>query len=331
MDSLFQLLLASRPDPLAVLETTAYVVQDARFVKIQMDEIKRAADILVKEQLDAPAWNDAYHFSDGTERTVNYLFWLDALNFCFWGQPRWSVEYHGIWLDGYWALAAALKRAAEEKPNTLEADFWARISPQELQHILRGRSQIPMFADRWKNTRELGAVLCEHWSAKATNLVAAAQADAPRLARLIADNLSSFRDIAIYQGREVRLFKRAQILVGDLWGAFRGKDWGKLDKVDQLTAFADYKLPQILRAWQVLRYAPDLARRIDGKVQLAAGSPEEVEIRAATLWAVEFLRQELAVRGRALWSIQVDWILWHASQERSPALLPYHRVRTVYY
>jgi hypothetical protein len=331
MESPFDKILASRPDPLDVLKTTAYVVQHARRVGIHFGSIKRAADALAQKRVEPPTWNYDYHFFDGTARTVNYLFLLDAFNFCFWGKPRWRVEYKGKRLDGYWALAASLKRAAEASPYILDADFLAHISPQELADILRGSGKIPLFAERWRNVRELGTVLCHRWNGSAARLVESAQGDAARLAQMGADNFASFNDIAIYENREVRFFKRAQIVVTDIWGAFGGKQWGAFKNIEHLTAFADYKLPQILRAWGILRYAPSLARKVDAQVELAAGSAEEIEIRAATLWAVEFLREELAARERALWSIQVDWILWEASQTKRAGMKPYHRVRTIYY
>jgi hypothetical protein len=324
-------ILATRADPLEVLKTTAFVVAHARWVHIHHDAIERAADTLVETRIEPPAWNYAYHFFDGTARTVNYLFLLDALNFCFWGTPRWSITYRGKRLDGYWALAAALKRALEREPHFADADFLARLSPRDLARVLRGNVLIPLFTERWRNARELGTILREHWGGSAIAFVADARGDAPRLAQMIADNFSSFNDVAVYENREVRFFKRAQILVADLWGAFGGKAWGAFERLDTLTAFADYKLPQILRAWGILRYAPSLARRVDAQIELAAGSPEEIEIRAATLWAVEFLRDALARRRRKLWSIHLDWILWQASQTRATGIKPYHRVRTVFY
>ena len=312
--NLFKKILSTRPDPLDVLKTTAFVVKYARHVKIDQDSIKRAADALAEKRVAPPAWNYGYHFFDGTERTVNYLFLLDALNFCFWGKPKWGIIYHSKKLDGYWALAAALKCAIEKHSRFADAESWARLSPKELADILRGNTTIPLFTERWRNIRELGAVLREHWGGSAATFVTDAHRDAPRLAQMIAENLASFNDVAVYDNREVRFFKR---------GAF--------DNIETLTAFADYKLPQILRAWGILRYVPTLARKVDAQIELAAGSAAEIEIRAATLWAVEFLRDALARRGRKLWSIQVDWILWEASQARFEGMKPYHRVRTIFY
>lgn len=348
MESLLSDILASRPDPLDVLRTTALVVKNARQVHIDLDAIKRAADALVEQQTDPPPWNYEYHYYDGTARTVNYLFLLDALNFSFWGRPRWNIEHNGHTLDGYWALAAALKRGAEENPDLLKADYLARISPQDLKDVLAGRGQIPLFEARWKNARELGTVLRDHWEGEAVRLIRAAHNDAGRLAQLVADNFASFNDITTYGNREVRLFKRAQIVVADIWGSFGGRESlasdprgqgtrsgagasFKIKNIETLTAFADYKLPQILRAWGALQYTPQLERRIDQEMPLEASSPEEVEIRSATLWAVEFLRHELSERGKRLWSVQVDWILWEASQNLLPGMKPYHRVRSIYY
>src|SRR5207247_2554843 len=140
-----------------------------------------------------------------------------------------------------------------------------------------------------------------------------------------------FADSSIYRGKPVHFFKRAQILVADLYGSFGGHLWGEFRNLDSLTAFADYKLPQILRAWGILKYEPALARLIDRRVELPRDSEQEVEIRAATLWAVELLRAGIAERGEMLWSLHLDWLLWQASQSSFRGMRPYHRVRTIYY
>lgn len=331
MPNLYRHILTTRADPLGVLTTTDYVVRHARWVRINHDAIEYAADALAAPRAQPPAWNQTYHFFDGGERTVNYVFLLDTLNFCFWGQPKWGITYRGQPLDGYWALAAALKRALENVPHFANAEFLARLEPRDLARVLRGNTTIPLFTERWRSVRELGTILSEHWGGHATTFVTEARGNAPRLAQMLADNFASFNDVAVYENREVRFFKRAQILVADLWGAFGGTAWGAFEQLDTLTAFADYKLPQILRAWNILRYAPTLARKVDAQIELAAGSPEEIEIRAATLWAVELLREALAQRGRQLWSVHLDWILWQASQARWAGMKPYHRVRTIFY
>jgi hypothetical protein len=206
----------------------------------------------------------------------------------------------------------------------------ADIAAEDFARLLRGENEIPMLTERWHNVQELGRVLRDRYSGSAARLVEQADHDAARLAHLIVENLASFNDTTLYRSHGVNLFKRAQILVADLYGAFRGEAWGRFDNLAVLTSFADYKLPQILRAWGILKYERKLARRVDGRIEIEKDSPEEVEIRASMLWGVELLREAVSARGQALTSVQMDWYLWEASQNL-PEARPYHRVRTIYY
>lgn len=326
-----KLVQESRADPVQILATTARVLPRAQFVTLDLRRINTVARILSLRPIPVPAWNFEYHFFDGAARTVTYIFLLDALNFSFWGEPKWRVQYVRGDLDGYWALAAALKRAAERDASFLDANNLAAISPEALARVLRGSVEIPMFLERWRNAQELGRVLRERFGGSAARVVEQANGDAGQLARLVAENFSSFNDTTLYNGHAVNFFKRAQILAGDLHGSFRGEKWGAFHNLQDLTAFADYKLPQLLRAWGILHYTPTLARRVDRKIPLAKDSPAEIEIRAATLWAVELLRDALAQHDRALNSVQMDWFLWQSSQSNIKGMKPYHRVRTIYY
>ena len=317
-------------DPLGVRASAEHVVQQARSVSINTDALA-ALSLQFERQLRVPEWNRRYHFGDGTPRTANYILLLDALNFSFWGEPHWTIEYDGTTLDGYWALAAGLKRAIEAGIDLTAAEQLATLDAAELGRILSGTGTIPMLEERAYNAREVGQVLSREFGGQCAHLVEAAQFDARHLVALIAMHFSSFRDEFDYHGERVRFYKRAQIAAADLYGAFAGAQWGGLANLDALTCFADYKLPQILRRFGALKYAPDLAERVDRKVEIPSGSDEEIEIRAATIAAVERLRSLLAERGHALNSVQIDWALWDAAQGAPPDGKPYHRTRTIYY
>lgn len=324
-------ILESRADPLHVLSTTSEVIKRASFVKVNPVRAQTVAQVLALRPVPVPAWNYQHHFFDDSERTVTYIFLLDALNFSFWGEPKWRVHHIRGDVDGYWALAVSLKRAVQRDPTLLDADVLANLQPRELAHILRGNVEIPMLIERWRNVQELGRVLRDHFGGSAARLVEQANGDAAALARLVADNISSFADTTVYNNQQVNFFKRAQILAGDLYGSFGGKRWGAFKNLQDLTAFADYKLPQILRAWGILKYSDVLARRVDSKKPLAKDGPEEIEIRAAMLWGVELLRHALSALGHELNSVQTDWFLWESSQTKIQGMKPYHRVRTIYY
>jgi hypothetical protein len=143
--------------------------------------------------------------------------------------------------------------------------------------------------------------------------------------------LPSFRDTAPWNGHEIRFYKRAQILVADIFGAFDGKGPGAFHDLQTLTAFADYKVPQVLRQHGILRYDPALAARIANYQLIPPDSDEEIEIRAATIWGVELLRQALAQRGRELPAYAIDWSLWQSGQSLQASSEPYHRTLTVFY
>lgn len=280
-----------------------------------------------------PQWDTRYHFYDGTERTVNWLLLLDALNFCFWSekdQPRWTIDYQGQTLNGYWAEAAALKRAVEEGLPLWDATFLSTISAETMAHIFRGQQTIPLFEQRITNTREVGRVLLEHYAGQFSHAIEQARGSAPALASLLANIFPSFNDVTTYRHHSVHFLKRAQICVADLHLAFAGQQWGMFTDINKLTAFADYKLPQILRYNKVWEYDAELARRIDNQTLIAAESEEEIEIRAATIWACELLRQAMQRRGRQMTTADIDQRLWLLAQE-ADAMQPYHRTRTVYY
>lgn len=69
-------------------------------------------------------------------------------------------------------------------------------------------------------------------------LIEKAKGSAGRLVNLLAKHFPSFRDETRFDGRKVRLMKRAQIFVADVWAAFNGTGYGSFEDLDHLTMFA---------------------------------------------------------------------------------------------
>ncbi|HEX3270479.1 MAG TPA: queuosine salvage family protein [Ktedonobacterales bacterium] len=324
-------------DRLGVLTGTARVVRETSLVHLDLDAIEQLAARWASESWPENSAFPEMHYFDGTERTLNWLLLLDALNFCFWafpGQERWRVEWRGETLDGYNALAASLSRAMEDGQPLYDAAYLAALDEATLATILRlapGATPIPLFAERLANAREVGRVLLERYDSQFANALDAARRDAVSLALLLARDFSSFTDVAIWNGHPVPFLKRAQICVADVYTAFGGAGLGAITGLDQLTAFADYKLPQLLRYQGVMVYAPELAAQVDAYQEIAVGSAPEVEIRAATIWAVELIRRALAERNLIRSASELDYRLWSESQAPTPDMRPYHRTRTIYY
>lgn len=338
------------PDPLHVLRSTAAVMASATDVAIDMNAVKTLADTLIDHGA-APEWDAPLHYRatgpDADDRTAMWLLVLDVLNFCFWGQGsdpsiRWRVEWQGTLADGYMALVAALRRGVQERQELLRPSWLAHVDPADVAHLLRpaqGHPAIPLFDHRVHNLRELGrGLLALESETPASTLITAASGSAIAFVREVVRRFPSFNDVATWSrsstglpGGEVRFYKRAQILAGDIAGGLEGSPLGEFYDLDQLTAFADYKVPQVLRQLGILQYSDPLASRIAARKHLPAGSTQEIEIRAATIWGCELLRQALVRHGRIVAAHELDWMLWEQGQSLPKHTAPYHLTPTIFY
>lgn len=324
-------------DPLGVLTSTAPAAQGATHVRIDPEAVQAFARGY--RERPAPVHSeDALHCTFlPPRRFCNTLLVLEALNFCFWdAEPRWRVTYRGATHDGYWALAAALHRAVSEDGVPLwDARQLARMDAGQLGHLLRGEGRPPPLLEiRAAHLREAGEVLLARWEGEFANLIAGCDGDAIALVQRIAGEFASFRDESAWRGVPVRFFKRAQICAADLARMLPGDALGRLRRLEQLTAFADYKVPQVMRKAGILVLSDELAERIDRGGELAPGSEEEVELRAATIWGCEWIVRALArdtpSGSPAPTAAEVDYLLWSAGQDKR-GLPPYHRTRSIYY
>jgi len=317
-----------------VLESSRKVVEKSCHVRINEEASGRFCREMLSKGLEVPPWEERYHFRGGDEETIAYFLVLDSLNFCFWPAPhkeKWAIPFESGWVSGYDALALSLKRAFQTGTPLADPRYLVSLSLEALKAILGGRGDLQLLKPRLEILRELGRVLMEKFDGKAFKIVRSAHGSAVALMRRLAESLSSFRDVAEYQGRKVYFYKRAQILAADLHGAYGGESWGHFTDMGELTAFADYKLPQVLRHAGILHYEKQLGEKVDQKVALEAGGVEEVEIRANTIVAVERIRQELARLGKNLRAFEIDWILWNLGQEEGFKERPYHRTITIFY
>lgn len=325
-------------DRLGVLTATARVMREARLVHIDRAAVEALAARWAGAEWPAVmATLSDLHQPGSTEQAPNWVMLLDALNFCFWGAPdgpRWRVTWRGVTHDGYNALAASLSRAVEDGLPVSDAEWLAGLDGATLADVLRpdeGFPPIPLFAERLNNAREVGRVLRGRYDGRFANVVEDAKYDAVALEVAVERDFSSFADIAEWRGYPVPFLKRAQILIADLRAITGGVGVGAIRGMEWLTAFADYKLPQRLRALGALVYEEELARTVDSYTLIPAGSEPEIEIRAATVWAVEALRRALARHGVKRMAWELDERLWVESQARLPDEQPYHRTRTIYY
>jgi YHS domain-containing protein len=336
-----------------VLKSTLYVIERAKSVKINCEKIKELAEKWVKGKMEIPSRPAEDILDTDDERIIlDYLIILDTINFCFWSpfakasedrpsfseasegraiqKEKWNIEYKGKRYDGYFAMSLALKRFFEKNPEKANIEYFSKISFKDFCYILKGKGDLQFLKERWRGVKLVSKVLSRKYNGDSRKFVKSAKDKFSILVPKIYKELPTFDDIAEYGGKKIYLLKRAQILACDICFAFGNKEIGHFVDLDYLTVMPDYKLPQILFHWGVLSYSYELAGKVNNKVLIPVGSEEEVEIRAATVWAVEYLKEELAVLGRNFHSYELDWILWAESQKEKMQN-NYHLTKSIYY
>ncbi|KXS97841.1 hypothetical protein AC578_7631 [Pseudocercospora eumusae] len=168
-------------------------------------------------------------------------------------------------------------------------------------------------------------------------LVQKSERSAGKLVNLLAHHFPCFRDETRFEGRRVRLLKRAQILVADLWAALNRSGLGEFHDIGHLTMFADYRVPQSLHSLGVLMYSPPLEYRIRDLRAIESGHAWEVQLRGCSIWAVELIRREIVRRHGEATSINavlIDFFLYDLAKEGERIgqhAIPHHRTRSIWY
>lgn len=317
-----------------VLQSTQAVMQTSSHVKINEvaleNEISAHADRYTEKALKemAPSWEQDYHYlnKEDSEATATAILVLDALNFCFW--PLEGYEYAD--------LASGLKKAFTKDKSLLQAENLAKVDSKTLKSWLQRNNskeeEIPLLSERVRLVNEIGISLLEHFGGKTTNLISACNYSASKLVALVTATFPGFRDHAIYNGSQVFFYKRAQIFVGDLWGAFQGTGLGRFDDIEEITCFADYRVPQILQSLNILEYSDDLNSMIKNHQVIPTGLEMEIQLRAATVQAVDRMAKHIrSTTNNNIPSIKLDWILWERGERLLATLPPHHRCLTIYY
>lgn len=321
-------------DPLKVLSSTKPIVENLEYITINENNLGIISDIILKK-LNKGLDSGDMHFGEtgNFEDDIQLIFLEDVVNFCFWeekNKPKWKVEYpkENVTTGGWYSLTKCFQRAIFEKIPLLDAEYLINLDLKKAEEIFRGVNgiQIPLLEKRLENLKEAGKVLLGKYKGKFINALEEANFDAIKLVKLLRHDFPSFNDLTNWKGQEIYFLKRAQICAQDF--SYFEKQYKKLKikSVELLTAFADYKIPQMLRKYSVISYKKELGEKIDNYVLIPAGSQEEIEIRSVTIWCIELIRQRL----KKFTASEIDNALWLISQDQAN-VKPYHRTYTIYY
>ena len=311
----------------------AWVMGNADYIKIDEPRIESyTADLLKKYPLITKLDENHHFWSHAApEETAAYVIALDSVNF---GSAYFKVAQScGIDLE-YNQIAGALKNAFAA--NRLNVPMkWAYATPHECHEVFgipHGKHERldELMARFASHLHETGRRIIADHGGSVMGLLASAGNSAANLVNIIGA-WPTFRDVTTYKGREVAIYKRAQILAADIYLGLQDQSPAAFHDMDVLTIFADNMVPHVLRHDGVLRYAPALAEKIDSGVMIESGSAEETEIRMAGIHAVELMKNAAAREGSRVTSVNLDHILWNRGYEAGIYAHPTHRTWSVWY
>ncbi len=282
-----------------ILSTIEPVVASARHVRVHDERVEAVAQWMAYETLPWPDFRFPM-IPDGNDAdTMDFNFLTASTNFAFTDFEKhiiFTTELEGAELSDSDAMMACLKRAYDRGTPILEGSYLQTVTRAELEKIFRGNIEMPMLDERAAIFREIGSALEKNYGGRFHEFLRKGpQKTAAALERLI-ETFPSFRDESVYRGARVAFQKRAQLLLWQLHARFRASGYFALEDPEQLTIFADYILPVALRRLGILSYSDALERAINARHLIPRDSEEEIEIRAASIWACHLLTRAINAR-----------------------------------
>lgn len=297
------------PLPDAIRAAAASVAARARSVRIVEDAIEPYAATLPAESPPAPDLEGA-----SLEERAAFSLTLNAINF---GSGWFPTLRKAPGMSGFRTVEAGLRAHGPWSAGALAAMTREEIAEavgQDPGHELMGHFAVHL--------RALGERVRDGHGGSFLALARSGDGSAVALVERLA-GWPTWRDVSTYDGAEVPFYKRAQIAAADL--ALAGI--APAGDLAELTLFADNLVPHVLRVDGVLAVDPRLVARIESGQRLEHDSPEEVELRACALHAVELL---VAAHGGTT-ATAVDNALWNRGAEPRYKAIPRHRARTTDY
>ncbi|XP_075464793.1 queuosine 5'-phosphate N-glycosylase/hydrolase isoform X1 [Ascaphus truei] len=338
--------------PLSPREAGKFITENSKDVFVEVEGARALAEKLFekvsRKEITLAGWKSLHELNPqgSDEDAVNWVFFADTLNFSFWSESeerKYLVKYNGKEYSGYWSFCAAINRALDDGIAITTASYYSSITMDQLKYVLRSDSNvpIPMTEERLQILHETGKILIEKFGGSYLNCVKMSEKSALKLMNLVVENFPSYRDEGIFQGKKVAFYKRAQILVGDTWGVLEGKGGGCFYDISKMTMFADYRIPQALVHFGVMRYSDELMKKLKEDWLFQNGDVQEMEIRGCSIWAVELtcehLRKLFQRKGQKMSDeinpVLIDHYLWDYARDYRKDIndVPFHRVRCIYY
>lgn len=275
-----------------VLETSKFVVDNAKQVTINYDKVNGLIDKLLEFNNVHYLTKVPYPIYDmETCDIVNFLLIYDSIDFSFWGNPKWTIDINSNKLDGGIALLHCIYNLFEGRSSLDVYKEIENMSLEKFRKILNGNVEIPLLKERYNIIVNIAKIVNKNMNGNFYSYIKNMDNDKD-IFNVIIDNFSSFQDIRKYKGHTIYFYKLAQLLTSDILHVIERKENRKVN-YSNLVGCTDYKIPQVLEGVGILEYDDTLSLLLDSKTEMEENSEYEVEIRASMLVVINYIYERI--------------------------------------
>lgn len=305
-----------------VLDSCRYVMNNSQYVKIDYKKLDQFISQIDTDNLKNWLLFNPYNLLElGVEKIVNFLLFFEAIDYSFFGEPKWTIKTDEGYKDGSDALMYIMLKYIKENNNY---DF-DNLTFNEFSSMLSGNVKIPLLKERYDTLNKISKVIKEKMGGNFYNYIKNVITD-NELLSLIISNFESFKDEREYNGKTIYFYKLAQLLTSDILHIRE-----ELENINvtysNLIGCADYKIPQTLRALGIIKYDQRLSEIVDSRKEIPISSKYEVEIRASQIVVIDYIKSKL----NNVNAIDINDFLFLYSKKVKDIAKPYHLCRNTNY
>lgn len=310
-----------------VLETSKFVVDNAKHVKINYDKANELIDELLKFDNVHYLTKVPYGVYDmSTRDIINFLLIYDSIDFSFWGNPKWTINVNGKDLDGGIALLHCIFNMFDGRDSLEVYKQLENMTLEDFKEILKGNIDIPLLEERYKIVSSIAEIVNKKMNGSFYDYIKDMNTD-QEIFKTILNNFSGFEDTRTYKGQTVYFYKLAQLLTSDILHVIENKEQKEVD-YSNLLGCADYKIPQVMQGFGILEYDTKLSSLLETKTEIEENSEYEVEIRASMIVVINYIWEQI---DKIIDRIDINDFIWSKGQDKTKKYKPYHLTRTKSY
>ncbi len=261
-----------------------------------------------------------------TKDIVNFLLIYDAIDFSFWGNPKWTINVNGKNLDGGIALLHCIFNLFKDRNSEDVYQKLENISLEDFGNLLKGNVDIPLLKERYEIVKRIATIVNRKMNGNFYDYIKDKKCDKD-IFKVILDNFTNFEDTRTYQGKTIYFYKLAQLLTSDILHVVENKEQVQVD-YSNLLGCADYKIPQVMQGFGILEYDSELFSILESKSEIEENSPFEVKIRASMIIVINYIHEQI---NKSIDRIDINNFIWGKGQDKTKDYRPYHLTRTISY